>query len=78
MRIRAAASNFFNSALPLGIEYCYDGNQLIKVKTLTGNQAQHTRPLPVTVLARTIKVGQMVLVRTQMYIVIILNYYEKT
>ena len=77
MRTRAAVSDFSNSGLPLGIEYRYDGNQLIKVKTLTGNQARHMGPLPVTGLAKTIKMGEMVLVRTQMYIVIILNYYKK-
>lgn len=77
IRTKAAASDFSNSGLPLGIEYCYNGNQLIEIKNLTGNQPQHVRPLPVTVLAKIIKVEEMILVKTQTYIVIILNYYEK-
>lgn len=77
MGTRAAVSDFSNSGLPLGIEYRYDSNQLIEVKTLTDNQLRHVGPLPMTVLVRTIKVGEMVLMRTQTYIVIILNYYEK-
>lgn len=77
MRTRAVVFNFSNSSLLLGIEYCYDSNQLIKVKTLTGNQTQLPGSLPMTILARTIKMGEIVLVRTQTYIVIILNYYKK-
>ena len=65
MRTRAAASDFTNSFLPLEIEYQYDDNQLIKVNALTGNEARIAGPLSVTLLARMIKVGEMVLVRTQ-------------
>ena len=65
MRTRAAASDFIKSFLPLGIEYHYDDNQLIKVNTLTGNKAQIAGPLPVTLLARVIMVGEMILVQTQ-------------
>ena len=65
MRTRAAASDFSNSGSTLGIEYHYDNNQLKEVQTLTGNQTRHPGPLPVTVLARIIKVGELVLVRTQ-------------
>lgn len=56
MRTRAAISDFSNFSLPLEIEYYYDDNQFIEVKTLTGNQARHTGLLLVTVLAKTIKV----------------------
>lgn len=65
MRTRAATSDFTRSFLLLRIEYYYDNNQLIKIKSLIGDKKQNAGPKLVTLLVKVIKIGEMVLMQTQ-------------
>lgn len=63
MRIRAVFFDSTRSNLPLAIEYHLNNNRLTEATDLTGNDKRKAEPPPVTLLARTIKVGEMVLMR---------------
>lgn len=66
MRTRVAASDFNpSSKLLLAIEYHFKDNQVVQVNNLTGDEARTAGPLPLTLLATVMEVGEMVLVRTQ-------------
>lgn len=67
MKTRVVFSDFSRSNLPLAIAYHFDNNQFSKITDLTNIDNQKTGPSPGTLLAKTIKIGEMVLVQTQMW-----------